>query len=163
MKALSLTQPWATLVVIGAKHYETRSWATGHRGPLAIHASKGFPKDCQLLCYFPHFQECLELAGYTNPHDLPNGALVGLAYMTECLEAPLALADPKLSVHEPHFGDFERGRFAWKLKDPWKLEQPIACTGRLGLWNVPEELAADLLAQSRRAKFPSIGDQAHGF
>ena len=43
MKALSLTQPWASLVVIGAKCYETRSWATNYRGPLAIHASKGFP------------------------------------------------------------------------------------------------------------------------
>lgn len=162
MKALSLTQPWATLVVAGAKHYETRSWPTKHRGPLAIHASKHFPKDCILLCKFPHFQECLEIAGYPNPRDLPTGALVGLVYMTECMEARHAMQDPKLSRHEPHFGDFGRGRFAWKLKDPWKLENPIACTGRLGLWNLPEELAADLLAQSQRAKFPSIGEQAHG-
>ena len=41
MKVLTLTQPWATLVAIGAKHIETRSWATSYRGPLAIHAGKG--------------------------------------------------------------------------------------------------------------------------
>lgn len=43
MKALSLTQPWATLVAIGAKKIETRSWSTSYRGPVAIHASKGYP------------------------------------------------------------------------------------------------------------------------
>jgi len=41
MKVLTLTQPWATLVAIGAKRLETRSWSTGYRGPLAIHAAKG--------------------------------------------------------------------------------------------------------------------------
>jgi hypothetical protein len=41
MKAISLLQPWATLVAIGAKHFETRSWSTAFRGPLAIHASMG--------------------------------------------------------------------------------------------------------------------------
>lgn len=44
MKVLTLTQPWATLVAIGAKHIETRSWATNYRGPLAIHAAKGYGK-----------------------------------------------------------------------------------------------------------------------
>ena len=40
MKALSLHQPWAWLVATGQKHYETRSWGTPYRGPLAIHAGK---------------------------------------------------------------------------------------------------------------------------
>ena len=38
MKALSLRQPWATLVAIGAKQIETRSWSTAYRGTIAIHA-----------------------------------------------------------------------------------------------------------------------------
>ena len=41
MKVLSLLQPWATLVVMGIKQIETRSWSTAHRGTLLIHASKG--------------------------------------------------------------------------------------------------------------------------
>lgn len=49
MKVLTLTQPWATLVAIGAKKIETRSWATHYQGPLAIHAAKGFPGDCRRL------------------------------------------------------------------------------------------------------------------
>ena len=43
MKALSLTQPWATLVVIGAKRIETRFWHTSYVGPLLIHAAKAIP------------------------------------------------------------------------------------------------------------------------
>lgn len=40
MKAITLWQPWATLIRAGAKTIETRSWATSHRGPLAIHAAR---------------------------------------------------------------------------------------------------------------------------
>lgn len=40
MKALTIYQPWATLIAIGAKHIETRSWSTKYRGPLAVHAGK---------------------------------------------------------------------------------------------------------------------------
>lgn len=43
MKALTLTQPWATLVATGAKLIETRSWYTAYRGPLAIHAARTIP------------------------------------------------------------------------------------------------------------------------
>lgn len=41
MKALTLHQPWASLVALGAKMIETRSWSTKYRGPLAIHAGRG--------------------------------------------------------------------------------------------------------------------------
>lgn len=51
MKCLTLTEPWATLISIGAKRIETRSWATYHRGLLAIHSAKGFPKEARELCW----------------------------------------------------------------------------------------------------------------
>ena len=44
MKAITLTQPWATLVAIGAKQIETRGWRTSYRGKLAIHAAAGYGK-----------------------------------------------------------------------------------------------------------------------
>lgn len=40
MKALTLHQPWASLIALGVKTIETRSWSTKYRGPLAIHAGK---------------------------------------------------------------------------------------------------------------------------
>ncbi len=38
LRALSVRQPWAWLIVNGYKDVENRSWATKHRGPLLIHA-----------------------------------------------------------------------------------------------------------------------------
>ena len=40
MRALTLHQPWATLVAVGAKTIETRGWSSAYRGPLVIHAAK---------------------------------------------------------------------------------------------------------------------------
>jgi hypothetical protein len=40
MKAITIWQPWASLLACGAKQYETRSWKTDYRGPIAIHAAK---------------------------------------------------------------------------------------------------------------------------
>lgn len=45
MKAITLWQPWASLVAVGAKTIETRSWSTKHRGPLAIHAAAKRPRN----------------------------------------------------------------------------------------------------------------------
>lgn len=39
MKVLTLHQPWASLIALGVKTIETRSWSTQYRGPLAIHAA----------------------------------------------------------------------------------------------------------------------------
>ena len=39
MKVLSLTEPFATLILNGKKSIETRSWKTSYRGKLYIHAS----------------------------------------------------------------------------------------------------------------------------
>jgi len=41
MKALTISQPYASLIASGEKWVENRSWPTGYRGPLAIHAGKG--------------------------------------------------------------------------------------------------------------------------
>jgi hypothetical protein len=43
VKVLTLWQPWASLVALGVKTIETRSWSTKYRGPLAIHAAAKMP------------------------------------------------------------------------------------------------------------------------
>lgn len=40
MKALSIRQPWASLIVAGVKDIENRSWRTTYRGPVLIHAAQ---------------------------------------------------------------------------------------------------------------------------
>jgi len=60
MKALSLRQPWASLIADGRKTIETRTWRTRYRGPLAIHAS-------------------------ARPYeDLPTGGIVAVALLYGC-------------------------------------------------------------------------------
>lgn len=44
MKTISIIQPWATLIMLGEKKYETRSWQREHRGELLIHSSKKIDK-----------------------------------------------------------------------------------------------------------------------
>jgi len=49
IKALSLKQPWASLVAEGHKSIETRRWRTYYRGPLLICASKSVDRDAIML------------------------------------------------------------------------------------------------------------------
>lgn len=84
MKALSLIQPWATLIVLGEKRIETRSWPTKHRGHLAIHASKNFPDDCRRLCEERPFREALARHGLT-ADTLPLGQVLGFATIDDCV------------------------------------------------------------------------------
>ena len=39
MKALSIKQPWASLIAHGIKDIENRNWKTHFRGRIYIHAS----------------------------------------------------------------------------------------------------------------------------
>lgn len=138
MKALSLTQPWATLVAIGAKRIETRSWGTAFRGELAIQATQGFPRDCQELCATEPFRTVLKAAGFTNTKELPRGAIVAVARLVGCVgTAHMDYVTPSPCPHEIAFGDYSFGRFAWLLDDVAPATKPILCKGALGLWEVP--------------------------
>ncbi len=141
MKAISLTQPWASLVAIGAKKIETRSWRTHHCGLLAIHASAGFPVDCRDLCAEDPFYAALAAAyGAPGEHPcyreltgrLPRGAVVAVVRLIGC--APTALLRP--AEPEATFGDFSPGRFAWILQLVERIEPPIPAKGlwEWGLW-----------------------------
>jgi len=138
VKALTLTQPWATLVAIGAKRYETRSWGTDYRGPLAIHAAKGFPMWARALCDELPFQVVLSGAGYYW-HTLPVGKVLACCQLVACSKIafgndPLWPSGRSLSENERAFGDWTPGRYAWELADVVLLLEPIPAKGALGLW-----------------------------
>jgi hypothetical protein len=139
-KYVSLWQPWATLWVAGApigKGNETRSWATRHRGPLAVHAAKRVDIDSFFL---EPFRSALRELGYEQPLDLPRGAVIGVVEITDCLRMVSAdfcghqkaddeiclLCDPRLTERERAFGIYEPDRFAW-IAGPGRraLEAPI--------------------------------------
>lgn len=138
MKALTLTQPWATLVAIGAKHVETRSWRCSYRGPLAIHAAKGFPKDARGTCLLQPFTRILTAAGFDTIDQLPRGQIIAVARLTAC--RPTSEASLLVGELEHEFGDYGPDRWGWFLEEVRKLETPMPAIGALGLWTVPREL-----------------------
>jgi hypothetical protein len=147
LRALTLTQPWATLIAIGAKRFETRSWSTPYRGRLAIHAGKGLNpvggvRGLEDLCAREPFRSALfgeDL--YRDPSELPRGIIVAEADLVGCAEVCGYPIEPGgLGVvgaeYERDFGDFTPGRFAWVLRNVGRNETPPV-RGALGLWTPP--------------------------
>lgn len=149
MKALTLWQPYATLVAMRVKRWETRSWRTEHRGPLAIHAAARMPREARLLCEQPAFRYALR--GVRRP--FVRGAVVAIVDVLDCrptgslldqLDLGLGADDGLLAQFL--FGDFTPGRFAWPLGNIRRLQEPIPATGAQSLWewNAPADLEARL-------------------
>jgi len=136
--ALTLTQPWGSLVVCGAKRLETRSWRTTHRGPLFIHAAKGFPRWARDLCAAEPFKTALrESAGIRSASELPLGALLGTVTLLDCVPTTSTELDG-IGDDERAFGDYGEGRWAWLLAEPRSLDRPVPMKGALSLWQVGE-------------------------
>jgi hypothetical protein len=133
-----LTQPWATLVAIGAKKLETRSWPTYYRGPLLVHAAKGFPAAARGVCYHEVFRYALAREGYNDSSELPIGAIIGIVALVGCVSTAQALE--RIDPVEQAFGNYGPGRFAWQLTEAMRFPDPIPCRGALGLWRVPDEI-----------------------
>lgn len=138
MKVLSLLQPWATLVVMGAKKIETRSWNTKYRGELLIHASvnKKLAKELTSADPFNRF-----IRHWT---DLPFGSIIGKCKLINTCSTDRTLftnrlssdgMDWELTSEELAFGDYTENRFCWLLNDAVQFAQPIPAKGSLGLWD----------------------------
>jgi hypothetical protein len=153
MKAISLTQPWASLVACGAKRVETRSWRSNYRGLIVIHAAKKFPLDCRLWAEEePLVLERLrELAPELEITTLPRGAIVAVARLSNILPTTDARVETFLKSRrgEREFGDYSEGRYAWKFDDVRPLKTPIAAKGALSLWDVTGDLLAAVQEQLR--------------
>lgn len=137
MKAISLYQPWATLVATRAKRLETRGWYSAYRGTLAIHASKKFTAADRALCFQEPFRSALEAAGYHHPNDLPLGAVVATATLSAVQPITERNTPPE---PERSFGNYSvPGRFAFVLDDVTPLPIPIPAKGALSLWEWDEK------------------------
>lgn len=142
MKALTLTQPWASLVANGSKEYETRSWETMYRGPLAIHAAKSYPKDCRALIEQHAFKWSLR----DEVFPLPLGAIIAVVDLVGVRHIDLVFRLHQPKQFEYEFGDYSLGRFAWHIRNVRRLPLPIPCKGALSLWNVPAHIADTISA-----------------
>lgn len=144
--AITIWQPWATLIAIEAKRYETRSWTRDYRGPLAIHAATKWNRYLRELCQERPFADVLARAGYNNPDDLPLGKVVAVvdwvgSHRSEDLLPQLYKSQNK---QEARFGDYSAGRYGWEFCNVRKLAEPVTAVGRqqLWTWEIPSEIEA---------------------
>ena len=136
MHAITICQPFASLIADGEKRVENRTWAVRYRGDLAIHAAA--PKTSR--------RWLKEWTGEL-PDPMPFSAIVAVAELTHCVPFDLvgSLIDEELQFLKTH--EHASGPFCWVLERVQRLPDPIACSGQQGLWTPTEDQHAAIAAQ----------------
>lgn len=124
MRALSLKQPYAGLVVTGMKPLETRTWRTKFRGLVLIHASLKLDKRAEVR---------LTQEGVKLPYAcFSRGFIIGIVDLQGC--RPMTKEDEPKALCP-----WSPGRFVWELAHQREIK-PIAFSGMLGLFNTKYDL-----------------------
>ena len=167
MRAVTLHQPWASLIAHGYKTTETRGWPApqalvGSR--VAIHAAKRRPRRTEWN------RQVAEIAGRM---EMPLGAIVATARVDGCVRV-LSNGFAKLSepadpgrvwvvdrLGQEHrdayqmssdpYGDYSEGRWIWLLSRVRPVEPPVVVVGKRGVWILPPQAQARLEPLTRPA------------
>lgn len=135
MKALSIRQPWASLILKAGKDVENRCWPTKFRGRILIHAAKGMTLD--------EHEDAIHFAGRAckaKPHPAAGGATFReLGFAREDLQrggfiGSVEIVDCVSHSESPWF----MGEYGFLLRDP----QPLPFRpwkGQLGFFDVPDK------------------------
>ena len=142
MKAITMKQPWASLIVHGIKDIENRSWRTNFRGRVLIHASGSHGRkfsvdltDAQTKAAFA------TIAKETMFGNMPFGAIIGSVEIVDCVinhpsiwaektENYTVSMNPK--IHENITG--KKVVYNWVLANPVLFKKPIPAKGKLSFW-----------------------------
>ena len=132
MKALSIRQPWAWLIVNGYKDIENRTWPTRFRGRVLVHASKGMTR-----AEYEDVEDYLTFSGHEGMKairlpaiaDLERGGIVGAVTVANCIPS-----DERLSPWHME------GQFGFHLTVV-KTIPFVACKGALGFFDIPQDAA----------------------
>jgi activating signal cointegrator 1 len=166
IRAITIHQPYATLLALGLKQYETRTWPTSHRGLLLIHASarQGWTNEalCESMLRHERFGPALLGIKKTDPFAkfskeqilelFPRKCVVGICDVTNCQKGP-EIRD-SLGEDEQSVGDFTQpytprrhsfGKvgpmvYAWRCENPKRFAKPIPWAGAQGIWIPTPEL-----------------------
>lgn len=122
VKALSLKQPYAELILQGRKTIELRKWNTPFRGEFCIHASKQVDANA------------MEAFGFTN---LPTGGIVGKATLVTVKHYPDQASHEK--DKKAHLASTAWGNYGFILKNPQRI-QYTPYNGKLGFWDAPDSV-----------------------
>ena len=133
LRAITLWQPWASLVAVGTKQWETRTWRPKGRDVIAIHAGMGkAPTSWDLKG--TELEDMIEALGGEPIESLPRGSIIATAKLASCIRAE------QVPESQKRFGNFAVGRWAWLLDDVRPLPVIVRATGARGLWPVPSDI-----------------------
>ncbi len=117
MKALSIRQPWADLIIRGEKRIENRKWKTNYRGHVLIHASKLNKTYFDAAVY--KINHIIDYNYY--PETPTSGGIIGQADLVEIVTKSKDL--------------FFEGPYGWVFENIKPLKF-YPCKGKLGLFKV---------------------------
>jgi hypothetical protein len=157
---LSMWQPWASLLVLGCKQFETRHWPIPQNKlprETAIHAAGRWTRDQRELCeqnthiraalieHAPTLARQVNCGAHYLPHvnlmlgdvaiSLPLGCLIGMGAFVSCWQTELVITTEYITPAEAAMGNYEPGRFAFRFYDA-QLITPIPMHGKQSWWRV---------------------------
>src|SRR5574341_2391886 len=144
MKCLSVSQPYADLIVQGKKTIELRTWNTKYRGEFLVHAPFKIKKDA-----------CKKLG--IDEANLQTGVIIGKAEIYD-VKTYNSVSELKTD-YKKHFAteEFLCHKYGFLLKKPQELRIPIPYKGSLGFFDVkldtkikPNEIKTDLFDEEYR-------------
>lgn len=143
-KAISIKQPWASLIVAGIKDIENRTWATKYRGPLLIHAGAFDPGE--IYQYLNHQQVAAMSKIWGLIPKLHRSAIIGQVDIVDCVINHPSVWAERTEGYEEHIKDFWGNKnwrkesqskpiYNWVLANPVQFDEPILnVKGKLSLW-----------------------------
>ena len=134
IKALSIKQPWAGLIMAGIKTVENRSWSTMYSGRMAIVSSAKPDKHA--------LEDMRRKLGKLPNICSVNGAILGTVELSGMLwtaDDGVAESDhPR--VTKKMLAWWNRESVGWIVERPKRLPSSVPYKGRLGLYSIPADL-----------------------
>lgn len=129
MKAITIKQPWASLIATGLKDIENRSWKTNYRGRVLIHAAASPVKEGLAALNNKQLFDLMQRENWeTEFENLPNGAIVGSVEIVDCVQN-----------HPSKWA--QEGFWHWVLANPVLFPEPITgVKGKLSFWEYDGDL-----------------------
>ena len=153
MRALSVHQPHGSLLITGAKPFETRNRLTHVRGEILLHASQHCSKTLvQQYLDDPYYKAGLQpLVGGklmfpilpVTIDDLAFGAFIGIGELVNCFRCEDLTEAQRAESRS--FGDFSKGMFAWEFRNIRRFKTPILGKARQGFFFAAVDLRGNEL------------------
>lgn len=144
MRALTILQPWAALIMSCEKRVENRTWPTKYRGRFYVYAGKS--RDALVIKTVDGVEYCAHTG--KRVEDLRFGFVVGVAVLLDCLP----IEEVRAGVHDRAYGwlrehQYTEGPWCWVLAQNPASVGPWPYKGAQGLFDI-SSLTLDRIANA---------------